>query len=173
MEQDTYHNNKQEEENCRKENTFHLRGFTLCLLKMNLIIDVMSYSCFLNRSIFLSRCVGFNRFYTSGKFDFPENQIEIQTCGELYKTWKREKMFRKLPVGNLIFNVSFIDTRPDFPNKYKENPTVLALHGSPGSWKDYTLLTSFLHERGYRVIAPSFPGKDQLLTSVPCVNNNC
>lgn len=98
------------------------------------------------------------RYYSVEKFNFLERSVRIQTCGQLYKSWRERKVLWKLPETDLTFDIRFIDTRPNTSYKSKKIPTVLALHGAPGSWKDYTLLSSFLHDRGCRVIVPTFPG---------------
>lgn len=98
------------------------------------------------------------RKYSIENFGFPERNVQIRTCGQLYEKWKAEKRFRKLPDSDLIFNVKFIDTKPNCSNNGTES-TVLAMHGAPGSWRDYTILVSHLHQLGHRVIVPSFPGR--------------
>lgn len=86
---------------------------------------------------------------------FPERSVQIQTCGNIYRKWKEQRFFFKIPEGDLIFNVPYIDTQPNISTL----PTVLALHGAPGSWRDFTFLSSYLHDSGYRFIAPTFPSK--------------
>ncbi|XP_054707890.1 uncharacterized protein LOC129217585 [Uloborus diversus] len=88
-------------------------------------------------------------------FQFKEKFVQIKSCGQLYKKWKNEGKFKTVPSSDLTFNVPYIDTHSK--SNHSSLPLTVALHGAPGSWKDFTLLTSHLYQQGIRVVAPSFP----------------
>lgn len=52
--------------------------------------------------------------------------------------------------------VDFLDTDPHASSSV---PTVLTVHGAPGNYTDYAATIAKLRTKGFRVIAPNFPGK--------------
>ncbi|CAL1277894.1 unnamed protein product [Larinioides sclopetarius] len=89
-----------------------------------------------------------------------EKEIEIHTCGKLYEKWRREKRYWTVPKSDLTFGVKYIDTGYNSKGSFK--PTVVSLHGSPGNYKEFFPVISHLHKNGARVIAPNFPGSDNI-----------
>ena len=95
----------------------------------------------------------------------PVKHITIQTCGPLYTEWREtRKPYAGAPKEGLTFNVEYVDTK-EFTNNDKA-PVVLALHGSPGSHKDFHPLINHLASKGVRLIAPNFPGKILLCIAI-------
>lgn len=95
-----------------------------------------------------------------GNKDSSECEVSFKSCGNLYEKWRKERKFRKLPKGDIDFKVRYVDTHKNISLCQESSvPTVVALHGAPGSCKDFSSLASFLQQNGARVVAPSFPGK--------------
>jgi hypothetical protein len=105
---------------------------------------------------------------------YAVGQVEIQTCGLLYEKCKRKKTVHvKDPSKGLKLMVEYADTKYTTPTNNNTNesihdwdhaPTVLALHGAPGSHQDFAPLIKYLSKHGARVIAPNFPGKFRVQT---------
>lgn len=51
--------------------------------------------------------------------------------------------------------VQFLDTDP---HASASVPTILAVHGAPGNYADYAPVIHKLRQKGFRIIAPNFPG---------------
>ncbi|KAG8191695.1 hypothetical protein JTE90_016482 [Oedothorax gibbosus] len=87
-------------------------------------------------------------------------KICFKSCGNLYEKWRKEGRYRKLPRGDIEFSVKYSDTHK-YENVCQSSPvpTVVALHGAPGTCKDYFSLSSYLKQNGVRVVVPTFPGK--------------
>ena len=83
--------------------------------------------------------------------------IQIRTCRQTYSGMgnKRSFIFRKCPASGIDMNVDFLDTDP---RASASVPTVLTVHGAPGNYDDYAPAIAKLRARGFRVIAPNFPG---------------
>ncbi|RWS00009.1 DUF1057 domain containing protein-like protein [Dinothrombium tinctorium] len=79
-------------------------------------------------------------------------KIQIETCGELYKKWKKTKrIYRNAPENGLKLIVEYADSGD------KQRPTVLCIHGSPGSCQVFASLINYLSAKNFRVIAPNLP----------------
>ncbi|KAF8796511.1 hypothetical protein HNY73_000878 [Argiope bruennichi] len=89
-----------------------------------------------------------------------EKEIKIHTCGKLYQKWRSEKRYWTVPKSDLTFDVKYIDTGCSDKRSFK--PTVVSLHGSPGNYKEFFPVISHLYKKGVRVIAPNFPGSDNI-----------
>ncbi|GIZ05122.1 hypothetical protein CEXT_143021 [Caerostris extrusa] len=63
--------------------------------------------------------------------------------------------FWTVPKSDHTFNIKYIDT--GHHGKESCKATVVSLHGSPGSYKEFAPITSHLYKKGIRVIAPNFP----------------
>lgn len=96
--------------------------------------------------------------------DYNVNHVSVVTCGQLYGKWKETKALYKLaaPEG-LALTIEYADTLNMLDVNGEaigpDAPTVLCLHGAPGSHHDYAHLIKHLGELGMRVIAPNFPSK--------------
>ena len=62
-------------------------------------------------------------------------------------------MYRNGTADGIIYNMTYLDTKPDASNV----PIILAAHGSPGTYNNYSELIEKLSGKGYRVIAPNLP----------------
>ena len=92
---------------------------------------------------------------------FPLYKIEITTCDQLYKSWKKtNKLYRNAPEQGLTMDVEYIDTKNQLIiSKSQRKPIILALHGSPGTYHTFDPFITHLTEQGARVISPNFPSK--------------
>ena len=62
-------------------------------------------------------------------------------------------MYRNGTAEGITYNMTYLDTKPGASNV----PTILAAHGAPGTYNDYSELIEKLSGKGYRVIAPNLP----------------
>lgn len=76
----------------------------------------------------------------------------MTTCRQVYSEKRKHYIFKKCPAEGISVDVSYADTRP----ADKSVPTILAVHGAPGNYKDYSQLIEYFG-REVRVIAPNFP----------------
>ena len=84
-------------------------------------------------------------------FNYPVKNAEICTLKNFY---------RERPEG-LKFNVEYCDTK-DYVQR-KDAPTVLALHGSPGTHNDFLPYVEKLSKAfDMRFVAPNLPGECSL-----------
>lgn len=82
------------------------------------------------------------------------HRISLTVCQSLYAgAGPRDKWFlRSGPKSGLPLNINCVDTKPDDPTR----PTLVALHGCPGSHLDFIKLIEHFGPE-YRVIVPNFP----------------
>lgn len=106
--------------------------------------------------------VGFYCRFSSGKPNFKKHEICIKTCGNLYQKWREERRFRNLPDGDLKFKITYFDNGNSFLKDKNSVPVIVAIHGAPGSYKDFVGLSSYFEQKA-RVIIPNFPGKYNFL----------
>jgi pimeloyl-ACP methyl ester carboxylesterase len=52
-------------------------------------------------------------------------------------------------------HVQYLDTDP---HASASVPTIMAVHGAPGNFADYAPVIHKLRQKGFRIIAPNFPG---------------
>ncbi|KAG8190555.1 hypothetical protein JTE90_014035 [Oedothorax gibbosus] len=93
-----------------------------------------------------------------------ERSVEIATCGQLFEKWRRENRFWSVPKSDVHFTVKYVDT--GYGTSDQSMPVVVSLHGSPGSYNDFAPVTSHLYNQGVRVIAPNFPGGNDVQPKV-------
>lgn len=84
-----------------------------------------------------------------------EDSVQIRTCTKTYATQRDKYIFKQCPPEGIDVNVKFVDTGIS-----QKQPTVLALHGAPGTFGDFSSMANFLTNRGIRFIAPNFPNLD-------------
>lgn len=86
-------------------------------------------------------------------------KIKIKTCADVYNYWKTKKRhYKNAPSDGIEFTVDYVDTGLALDEQVRQNaPIVLALHGAPGSYYDYSLLIRHLFDQNIRVIVPNFP----------------
>lgn len=87
----------------------------------------------------------------------PVTKSRIEICGELYQKLKVSgvKRYRNAPVNGIVAEASYFDNGPFVGER--TTLTVLALHGAPGHFNDFSELCSYFTGKGVRVIAPNFP----------------
>ncbi|GFQ72746.1 uncharacterized protein TNCT_333921 [Trichonephila clavata] len=109
-----------------------------------------------NRTI-LFPLTRFHRFLTFEANNLRKYEVNIQTCGDIYQRWRKEKKFKSLPNGDLNFKVTYIDNYESNALKSKSSaPVVVAIHGAPGTCDDFDGLASYLQHKA-RIIVPTFP----------------
>lgn len=93
--------------------------------------------------------------------DKQKRQLKFKTCADVYDYWRTcKKRYAKAPKDGVEFEIDYIDTGSLIQQNQQAGnrpPTVLALHGAPGSYHDYALLIHHLSQQNVRVIAPNFP----------------
>ncbi|XP_054162346.1 uncharacterized protein LOC128960298 [Oppia nitens] len=99
-----------------------------------------------------------SRYESSGQSiinDSFVHRLSLKTCQSLYDSkYGRNKWYlRGSPKSGLNVNVEYVDTKP---NDRTGSATLVALHGCPGSYIDYTKLIENFGQH-YRVIIPNFP----------------
>ena len=97
-------------------------------------------------------CTSMRSFSSSARrnIDFRPKEMLVTTS---YGYWHER------PEG-VQMNVTYIDTASDMTFwEARHMPTILAMHGSPGTHKDLLPIVEPLAEMGARVIVPNFPGK--------------
>lgn len=93
-----------------------------------------------------------------------EKEASFTTCRDFYASKATKILYRNGTAAGVKVNMRYLDTDPDGKSK---SPTVLAIHGSPGSYRDFADLIIRLQFKGYRVIVPNLPDMkltDQTLT---------
>lgn len=91
---------------------------------------------------------------------YQNKQVKVKTCADVYDNWRAYKRFykRKAPKDGIEFNIDYLDTGACMSDLQRsEAPIVLALHGAPGSYRDFAQLIQHLNRQQVRVIAPNFP----------------
>lgn len=91
---------------------------------------------------------------------FPEKCAQVFTCGKLFEKWRKERRHWYVHKGDVSFDIRYVDTgyKTESTGEIStDQPVVVALHGSPGSYENFSYMTSFIHNHGARVIAPNFP----------------
>ena len=68
-------------------------------------------------------------------------------------------IFRRCPPSGVEMDVEDVDTHVDRNSKKEDVPTILAVHGAPGTHRDFAQLIEHFAAKGVRVIAPTFPSK--------------
>jgi pimeloyl-ACP methyl ester carboxylesterase len=94
--------------------------------------------------------------------DYPVKTIKVNICGSLYNEWKIKKsLYKNTPEEGIPVQIEYADTlftSDDSGNIIsKSSPTIVCLHGAPGSHRDYKHLIKHLQQTGHRVIVPNFP----------------
>lgn len=103
-----------------------------------------------------------NNVKTSDTADYPVKTIDVNICGSLYNELKAKKsLYKNIPEEGIPVKIEYADTLytcDDSGNMITmSSPTVVCLHGAPGSHRDYKHLIKGLQQTGHRVIVPNFP----------------
>lgn len=96
--------------------------------------------------------------------DYPVKTIEVKVCGPLYAELRDKKTsYRDVPEDGILVKIEYADTVHTYDASgneiTRESPTVLCLHGAPGSHRDFKHMIKHLQQTGHRVIVPNFPSK--------------
>lgn len=83
-----------------------------------------------------------------------EKEVTFVTCREFYASKTKSWLYRHASPAGIKVNMRYLDTDADGKSN---SPVVLAIHGSPGSYRDFSDLIVRLQRKGYRVIAPNLP----------------
>jgi len=94
--------------------------------------------------------------------EYPVKSVDVQVCGQLYNELKVKKsLYRETPEDGIPARIDYADTLDTTDTEgnviQRDSPTVLLLHGAPGSHRDFKYLIQQLQASGHRVIAPNFP----------------
>ncbi|GIY74591.1 uncharacterized protein CEXT_146721 [Caerostris extrusa] len=128
-------------------------------LTINHFLYLRRVSQFVKHEHILAPFTTFKRSMSFGNEHFQEHEICIKTCGNLYRRWREEKKFSNVPNGDLEFKVKYIDINQNPVLKSRNSvPVIVAIHGAPGSYRDFSGLVSHLQQKA-RIIVPNFPGK--------------
>lgn len=121
----------------------------------------------IRRSIFILHLYPFplknqfgSRCFSSGvNFDQDTHSVRIRTCRKTYSERKGPAfVFRNCPPEGIDIDVKYYDSHPKVSSS--PLPVIAAFHGVPGSFRVFEGIIPGLRSKGYRVIAPSFPGKN-------------
>lgn len=93
----------------------------------------------------------------SGGGVLHEKSVKMRTCKNIYSSFGERKpfLFRKCPSSGIEMTVTYVDSLPTAPYNA---PTVMAVHGTPGCYDDFSPLLQNLSNKGFRVIAANMPG---------------
>jgi hypothetical protein len=101
---------------------------------------------------------------SSTRVNFEEDtySINFRTCRKTYSDRKGPSyLFRNCPKEGIDIDVTYYDSNPTASSS---TPTIAAFHGVPGSFRVFGGIIPGLRSKGYRVIAPAFPGNITLKT---------
>ncbi|XP_037569145.1 uncharacterized protein LOC119449926 [Dermacentor silvarum] len=93
------------------------------------------------------------------EWPYTEHIVKVHTCAKLYQDWRKWKPgYQNAPPEGVEVELGYMHTGLDRPAAQREGcPTVLLLHGAPGSYRDFTQLVPFLDSHGVTVISPRWP----------------
>lgn len=93
------------------------------------------------------------------EWPYTEHIVKVHTCAKLYQDWRKWKPgYQNAPPEGVEVELGYMHTGLDRPAAQREGcPTVLLLHGAPGSYRDFTHLVPFLDSHGVTVISPRWP----------------
>lgn len=93
------------------------------------------------------------------EWPYTERFVKVHTCSQLYQEWRKWKPgYQNAPAEGVEVELGYMHTGLDKPAAQREGrPTVLLLHGAPGSYRDFTQLVPFLDQQGATVISPRWP----------------
>ncbi|KAL1427512.1 hypothetical protein MTO96_017221 [Rhipicephalus appendiculatus] len=93
------------------------------------------------------------------EWPYSEHTVKVHTCAKLYQDWRKWKPgYQNAPPEGIEVELGYMHTGLDRPVAQRTgSPTVLLLHGAPGSYRDFTQLVPFLDSQGVTVISPRWP----------------
>ncbi|XP_064480808.1 uncharacterized protein LOC135394165 [Ornithodoros turicata] len=90
---------------------------------------------------------------------YKERLVTVTSCSELFKSWKTTRPgYKYVNPNGVRVTVPYIHTGLD--RNAGEGPTVVAIHGAPGNYNDFSALTSELDSLGASVVVPTLPDLD-------------
>lgn len=94
---------------------------------------------------------------SASDWPYTDRWVTVRTCGELYRDWRHWKPgYQNAPPQGIEVPVRYLHTGLDRAWD-AGRPTVLLLHGAPGSYRDFTDLVPFLDRVGATVVSPTWP----------------
>lgn len=98
------------------------------------------------------------RLLSSSNTEWSEaKKVTITTCKNIYSDPAQARyIFKKCPPNGISIDVDYLDTNSGDVDQ--KRPTILAVHGAPGNYNDYSAVIERFKEKGFRVVAPNFPG---------------
>ncbi|CAN8026741.1 unnamed protein product [Ixodes persulcatus] len=94
---------------------------------------------------------------SASDWPYTDRWVTVRTCGELYRDWRHWKPgYQNAPPQGIEVPVCYLHTGLDRAWD-AGRPTVLLLHGAPGSYRDFTDLVPFLDRVGATVVSPTWP----------------
>lgn len=97
------------------------------------------------------------RLFSSSAEWSEAKKVTITTCKKVYSDPLQARyIFKKCPSSGIQIDVDYLDT--NCSDVDQKRPTILAVHGAPGNYNDYSAVISRFKEKGFRVVAPNFPG---------------
>ncbi|CAN8026793.1 unnamed protein product [Ixodes persulcatus] len=88
---------------------------------------------------------------------YKERTVTVRTCAELFPEWKRSRPgWKHVRADGVDVPLPYIHTGLD--RGCAEGPTVLAVHGAPGTYREFDALTPVLDVHGgASVVVPTLP----------------
>lgn len=87
-----------------------------------------------------------------------EKILSLTTCSKVYSaprtSFLERILFKRCPKNGINLEVTYFDSKPEASNN---TPIVVAVHGAPGTYEDYSGLVREFTSKGYRFICPNFP----------------
>lgn len=89
-------------------------------------------------------------------YGYPVNTVTVTTCDILYQKWSTRKRLYARNATGLTMDIEYADTLPLCTSA--DRPTILALHGAPGSHVDFKPFIEYFASKNVRIIVPTYPG---------------
>lgn len=88
---------------------------------------------------------------------YKERHVTVHACADLFREWKRTRPgYKYVNEEGISVPLSYIHTGQDRQASAGE-PVVFALHGAPGSYREFDSLVPVLDAQGASVIVPTMP----------------
>ncbi|KAL1427486.1 hypothetical protein MTO96_017200 [Rhipicephalus appendiculatus] len=88
---------------------------------------------------------------------YKERHVTVHTCAELFREWKHTRPgYKHVNEDGISVPLTYIHTGLDRQAAAGE-PVVFALHGAPGTYREFDSLVPVLDSQGASVIVPTLP----------------
>lgn len=88
---------------------------------------------------------------------YKERHVTVHACAELFREWKRSRPgYKYVNEEGVSVPLTYIHTGLD-RQAAPDAPVVFALHGAPGTYREFDSLTPVLDAQGASVIVPTLP----------------